>query len=120
MIEASSRREVLALRDIDEVVNRQDPVRSVMGVGDEIGPWRLVTRLGRGGNSNVFRAEQDDGLTAAVGGSNCDGGWLVPGQRRDVMSGTCRGSRGTRLGSGYAALMSARQRLPASNGTRDR
>ena len=33
-----------------------EPRRNRLNVGDEVGPWKLAARLGRGGNSEVWRA----------------------------------------------------------------
>lgn len=36
-----------------------EPKRNRLNVGDRVGPWKLVARLGRGGNSEVWRATSD-------------------------------------------------------------
>src|SRR5262245_38130865 len=36
-----------------------EPKRNRLNAGDRIGPWKLVARLGRGGNSEVWRATSD-------------------------------------------------------------
>jgi hypothetical protein len=36
-----------------------EPKRNRLNAGDRIGPWKFVARLGRGGNSEVWRATSD-------------------------------------------------------------
>jgi hypothetical protein len=43
-----------------------EPKRNRLNAGDRVGPWKLLTRLGRGGNSEVWRATSDTVAEAAV------------------------------------------------------